>query len=144
MKVVIQRVLHAQVQVDQRTVGKIEKGLLLFVGFGKSDTPKQVAKLAQRIVKLRIFPNQHGKMDFSVVDSKGSILVVPQFTLYAELDQNRPYFGEAARPEIAKPLFDLLVREFKQCGIPVVSGEFGAHMQIELANDGPVTILIDI
>ena len=144
MKLVIQRVKKAQVTVTNKIVGKIGLGLLVFVGIGKSDAKKETAGASNKLLNLRIFENSDNKFDKSVLDINGGILVVPQFTLFADCSKgNRPFFGQAARPEIAKSLFEKFVEELKKSGLKVESGVFGAKMEIEAVNDGPVTIILE-
>lgn len=143
MKVVLQRVSQAKVKVNKKIVGEIRLGLLLLVGVGEKDK-ENIAAIADKILKLRIFSDQNDKMNLSVLDIRGEILAVPQFTLLADIKQgNRPFFGTAAPPEIAAPIFDQLITELKKSNLKVESGVFGAKMEIELVNDGPVTIILD-
>lgn len=148
MKVVIQRVSRASVKVKGKITGQIGQGFLLLVGVGDEDIKKQKLKiknLARKILQLRIFGDKDGKMNLSVLDIEGEILVVPQFTLYADCSKgNRPYFGQAAEPEIAKTLIEKFVDELKKSGLKVEKGVFGAKMEVELINDGPVTIIMEI
>lgn len=145
MKVVIQRVSKAQVTVNHRVVSSIESGLLLLVGIGRDDTESETIHVAQKIVNLRIFSDEKGKMNRSILEVGGEILAVPQFTLFAELKgQNRPYFGEAAKPDQAEAIFHHFVKLLENSGVKkVATGKFGAYMQVELNNDGPVTIFLD-
>ncbi|MFH1840944.1 MAG: D-aminoacyl-tRNA deacylase [Candidatus Shapirobacteria bacterium] len=143
MKLVIQRVKRAKVTVKNKTVGKIGRGLVVLVGVKIGDGGEVIEKMAEKVLKMRIFENQDNKFDQSIEDVKGEILVVPQFTLYAELEGRRPYFGEAAKPEIAKPLFKKLIMELKRSGLKIESGVFGAKMEVELVNNGPVTIIAE-
>jgi len=149
MRAVIQRVKEARVKVGEKTVGQIEAGLLVLLGVGETDEKIKDEKLkienfARKILDLRIFSDKQGKMNLSVLDVKGEILVVPQFTLYADCSKgNRPYFGQAAKPEIAKPFFQKFVEELKKSNLRVESGIFGAKMEVELINDGPVTLILD-
>lgn len=145
MRVVVQRVKKASVKVDNKIVGQIANGLLLFLGVGPLDEARgEEAKLAKKILNLRIFENENEKFDKSILDIKGEILVIPQFTLFADCSKgNRPYFGEAAKPEIAQPLFKKFIVELKKSGLKVEKGEFGAKMEVELVNDGPVTIILE-
>jgi len=146
MRVVVQRVKKASVKVDNKIVGQIGNGLLLFIGVGPFDKAQgEVKKLASKILNLRIFGDKNDKMNLSLLDIKGEILVIPQFTLFADCSKgNRPYFGEAAKPEIAEPLFKKFIVELKKSGLKVEKGEFGAKMEVELVNDGPVTIILDL
>jgi D-aminoacyl-tRNA deacylase len=145
MRVVLQRVNRASVKVDQTLVGNIAAGYLLFVGITHTDTTKEIDYMARKIANLRVFSDASGKMNETVAQHQGAILSISQFTLYGDAkDGNRPSFTKAARPEFAKPLFD----EFNHLlesrhGLNVQTGLFGAHMQVELENDGPVTILLD-
>ena len=144
MKVIIQRVSTASVRVDEKTIGQINQGLLVFLGVGGADTEKEIKPMAKKVLNLRIFENDKSKFDKSLLGIKGEILVIPQFTLFADCRKgNRPYFGEAARPEIAKPLFAKVVKELEKSGLKVEKGQFGAKMEIAAVNDGPVTILLE-
>lgn len=144
MRVLIQRVSHANVKVDGRTIGLIDRGLLVLVGFTKEDTEPLVDKFAAKVARMRIFEDSQGKMNLSVEDIKGSLLVVSQFTLYANpLSGRRPDFIKAARPEIAEPLYRYFVDQCRGFGLHVETGEFGADMKVNLCNDGPVTIWLD-
>ncbi len=144
MRVLLQRVARAKVTVDGRVVGEIGPGLLLLVGIRTGDTPKEADWLVQKCLGLRIWPDEAGKMDRSVVDIGGGVLAVSQFTLYGDASRGRrPDFIQAARPEVAQPLFDAFVQGLRQAGLPVETGVFGAHMDVELVNDGPVTLLIE-
>lgn len=143
MKVVIQRVSQASCTVDGQITGKIDKGYMLLVGFCQEDDEKIVERMAQKIVKCRIFEDEQGKMNRSILDVNGSILSISQFTLYANAKKgNRPSFIEAARPETAKPLYEYFNAQLARY-VPVETGIFGADMKIALINDGPVTILFD-
>ena len=145
MKTVIQRVSRAAVHIDGQTVGKIGKGLLLLVGFENSDTSEDIDWLVNKTSGLRIFSDDEGKMNLSVRDIDGEVLIVSQFTLHAKTKKGfRPSFVHAAKPEIAIPLYEEFIRKFEQV-MPgkVQTGRFGAMMQVELVNDGPVTIIID-
>ncbi|NLV15774.1 MAG: D-tyrosyl-tRNA(Tyr) deacylase [Syntrophomonadaceae bacterium] len=144
MKTVVQRVKSARVLVDDRIIGEIETGLLALIGVGKDDTLKEVDFVADKIVNLRIFEDQSGKMNLSVLDIGGQVLAVPQFTLYGDVKKGRrPNFTEAALPELGKSLFDEIIRKITERGIKVNTGEFGAKMLVEISNDGPCTIIID-
>jgi D-tyrosyl-tRNA(Tyr) deacylase len=143
MRVLIQRVKHASCTVDGVITGKIEHGLLAFVGFCESDTPAIIDKMIQKMTKLRIFEDADGKMNRSVLDEEGSILSISQFTLYASCKKgNRPSFTQAAKAEQASQLYDMFNKALGQI-VPVQTGIFGADMKIELLNDGPVTIWLD-
>lgn len=143
MKTVIQRVTRASVSIENKEHASIEKGLVVLLGIGHEDTPEDIDWLVNKICNLRIFSDDDGKMNLSLLDIKGSILLVSQFTLHAKTKKgNRPSFIEAASPDIAIPLYELTIEKFKQ-QVQVATGEFGADMQISLVNDGPVTITID-
>ena len=144
MKIVLQRVSSASVKVDSKIVGRIEHGLLLLIGFSSTDTEENILPTIEKIVKLRIFSDEEGKMNKSVLDVDGSALLVSQFTLYADTKKgNRPSFIEAARPEQAIPLYEFFIAEMKKRISKVETGIFGADMKVELVNDGPVTIVFD-
>ena len=144
MRAVVQRVSAARVSVDGRLVGAIRRGLLVLVGIATDDTTAEADWLLDKTVDLRIFENELGKFDKSLKDIRGELLLVSQFTLLADTRKGRrPSFTDAARPEQAVPLYDHLLERARGQGITVASGEFGAHMQVELTNDGPVTILLD-
>ncbi len=145
MRVVIQRVSKAEVRSSNYGTSRIGEGLLILLGIEEADSESDVAWLAGKISRLRIFPDTDGVMNLSVTDVKGSVLVVSQFTLYASTRKgNRPSYIRAARPETAIPLYEMFVEQVKQTtGLEVQTGWFGAMMQIELVNDGPVTIIID-
>ena len=144
MKLVIQRVKKASVTVDEKTVGKIDKGLLVFLGVTHDDNEEKVDYLVKKICNLRIFEDENEKMNLSVKDVNGSLLIVSQFTLYADTSSgNRPSFTNAAKPEFADKLYKSFKQKCKNCGLEVQSGIFGANMQVELINDGPVTIVME-
>ncbi|MFM1771780.1 MAG: D-tyrosyl-tRNA(Tyr) deacylase [Bacteroidota bacterium] len=144
MKIVLQRVSSASVKVDSKIVGSINHGMLLLIGFSSNDTEESVLPTLEKIVKLRIFSDEEGKMNKSVLDVNGSALLVSQFTLYADTKKgNRPSFIEAARPEQAIPLYEFFITEMKKRISKVETGIFGADMNVELVNDGPVTIVFD-
>ncbi len=145
MKMVIQRVRSARVWVDDQVVGEIDVGLLVLLCIEKGDTREQVTYWAQRLPVLRVFNDEHHKMNRSLRDVGGAVLVVSQFTLTANLREKgrRPSFSGAAPPEEAQPLIDLFVETLRQQGVPVATGRFGAMMQVELVNDGPVTFMVD-
>jgi D-aminoacyl-tRNA deacylase len=144
MRAVVQRVSHAQVVVEGEVVGKIGRGLLVLLGVTHTDTPAQADWLAEKIAGLRIFPDDDDKMNRSVADVNGGMLIVSQFTLYGDCAKGRrPSFIAAAPPEIAIPLYERFIEAVKAQGIPVATGRFGAMMQVELLNDGPVTLVID-
>lgn len=140
----IQRVTQAEVVIEQQSVGKIGQGFMILLGIHESDTIEDVAYLVRKISKLRVFEDDGGKMNLSLQEINGSILSVSQFTLYADTKKgNRPSFIEAARPEVAIPLYEQFNKQLKELAIPVETGEFGADMKVSLINDGPVTIIID-
>lgn len=144
MRVVVQRVARARVVVDGETVGQIERGLLVLLGVTHTDTSEQARWLAEKVVGLRIFEDEAGKMNRDVTEAGGGVLVVSQFTLYGNAQKGRrPSFIEAAPPEIAIPLYEAFVNAVKALGVPVATGRFGAMMQVELVNDGPVTLIVD-
>jgi D-tyrosyl-tRNA(Tyr) deacylase len=144
MRAIVQRVASARVRVGERIVGEIGRGLLVFVGVGRDDTPDDVKALAAKICEMRVFEADGKPMDRSVVDVGGSVLVVSQFTLYGDMRKGRrPSFDGAAAPDRARTVYEELVRELRATNVPVATGEFQAMMQVELVNDGPVTILID-
>jgi D-tyrosyl-tRNA(Tyr) deacylase len=145
MRAVVQRVTSARVRIDDRIVGEIGRGLVVLVGVGRDDSTADVKILASKLCDIRVFEGDNGKpMDRSVVDVGGSMLVVSQFTLFGDVRKGRrPSFDAAASPETARGLYEELVRELRTTTVPVATGEFQAMMQVELVNDGPVTILID-
>ncbi len=142
MKMVIQRVSHASVTVDNEVIGKIGKGFLVFLGVGREDTKEIAAKFADKLLKLRIFEDENGKTNLNLAQVNGELLIVSQFTLYADTSSNRPGFTNAAPPALAEELYDFFVDYCKE-KVPVVQhGSFGADMKVELLNDGPFTILL--
>jgi D-tyrosyl-tRNA(Tyr) deacylase len=144
MRIVLQRVTRARVTVGERVTGEIGPGLLLLVGFTDGDAHDALAWMAEKVAGLRIFTDDEGKMNRSVQDMGGGLLVVSQFTLYGDTRKGRrPSFVEAARPEIAIPLYERFVEMLRDTGLPVQTGEFGAMMQVELVNDGPVTLILE-
>ncbi len=144
MRAVVQRVSRASVRVDDETIAAIDRGLLVLLGVGHGDGPTQAAELARRIVHLRIFPDDEGRMNRSLVDVAGALALVSQFTLYGDARKGRrPYFADAASPEVAEPLVDAVAEAAREYGVDVVTGRFQAHMEVDLTNDGPVTILLD-
>ena len=145
MKVVLQRVSQASVLVDNEQIGAIENGLMLLVGIHEDDSRKEMEWLADKILKLRVFDDADGKMNLSVQDVEGEILVVPQFTLYGDYEQgNRPSYFEAAGPDKANELYEGMVSYFKQhSDLNIETGQFGAYMDVSLNNDGPVTLVLE-
>lgn len=144
MKIVIQRVANAQVEVDKKVVGKIGKGFLVLVGVTHEDTKENADYLVKKLCKLRVFTDENDKMNLSLKDVKGELLIVSQFTLYANCkDGNRPSFVEAAKPEQANELYEYFCSECEKNDIKVEKGIFGADMKVSLLNDGPVTIIIE-
>jgi D-tyrosyl-tRNA(Tyr) deacylase len=144
MRLLIQRVRHASVKVDQKLIGRIKSGLLVFLGIHESDGKDDVDWLVQKLLNLRIFNDDQAIMNLSIQDVKGALLVISQFTLHASTKKgNRPSYIRAAKPELAIPLYEYFVDQCLKSSLVVEQGAFGADMQIELLNDGPVTILID-
>jgi D-tyrosyl-tRNA(Tyr) deacylase len=144
MRAVVQRVRSARVLVDGRVAGEIGIGLVVLLGVTHDDTTDQAKHLAGKIAGLRIFEDEGDKMNRSVIDAAGSALIVSQFTLYGDCRKGRrPSFDAAARPEQARALYEAFAADVRALGVPVATGVFQAHMQIELVNDGPVTILLD-
>ena len=145
MKALIQRVSYAKVEVGGKTIASIDKGLLILLGIHQKDEYQDADYLLKKITQLRIFPDAEGSMNVNVIDAKGNLLVVSQFTLYASTKKgNRPSFIQAARPEIAIPLYEYFCLEAKNLGFTdLQQGVFGADMQVSLCNDGPVTLMID-
>ncbi|MBY0400332.1 D-tyrosyl-tRNA(Tyr) deacylase [Myxococcota bacterium] len=144
MRAVVQRVLEANVEVEGACVARMARGLLVLVGVGLEDGPADAQRLARKLVGLRIFSDEAGRFDRSVVDVDGTIGLVSQFTLYGDARKGRrPSFSGAAPPERARPLFDAVVAEVSAAGVSVVTGRFGADMRVALVGDGPVTILLD-
>lgn len=145
MKVLVQRVLSSQVEVNSECVGKIDKGLLLFVGFEKEDDVSMLDKMVHKLLNYRIFADDDGRMNLNVRDVQGGILAVSQFTLAAQTDKGlRPGFSNAAKPEVAEMLYDAFVARLRAIHSPVATGVFAADMQVNLVNDGPVTFLLEI
>ena len=144
MRLVLQRVSQARVVVAGETVGEIGAGLLVLLGVTHSDTIDNARWLAEKTLGLRIFADDEGKMNRSVVDAGGSVLVVSQFTLYGDCHKGRrPSFIQAAPPEIAVPLYEAFIDAIRALGVPVATGRFGAMMDVELINDGPVTLILE-
>ena len=144
MRVVLQRVAHASVTVDGEIIGKIQRGFLLLVGVTHDDAMEDMEYLVRKIVQMRIFEDEEGKLNRSIQDIGGEILSVSQFTLYADTKKgNRPSFSKAAPGDVALEMFEQFNGLLRESGIPVETGQFGADMKVELLNDGPVTILLD-
>jgi len=144
MRALIQRVARADVRVADTTVGAIETGLLVLLGVREGDTVRDVEYLASKVVTLRIFEDAQGKMNLDVQDVRGAVLVVSQFTLYADCRKGRrPSFTQAARPPLARQLYEVFLAAVEQHGVPVAQGAFGAHMAVSLVNDGPVTVWLE-
>ena len=143
MKLVIQRVKKASVEVENKIVGKIEKGFLVLLGVGPEDNNDIADFLVQKLIKLRVFEDENKKMNLSLKDINGELLIVSQFTLYADCNKgNRPSFTNAAKPDKASKLYEYFIEQCKKENIKVEHGVFGADMQVELLNDGPVTIIL--
>ena len=144
MRLVLQRATSASVRVDGAVVGSIGLGLVILVGVREGDTEEQARRLAAKAAQLRIFADDEGRMNRSVLEASGAALVVSQFTLYGDTRRGRrPSFVEAARPEVAEPLIRVFCEELAALGVPVAEGRFQAHMEVELTNDGPVTIVME-
>ena len=144
MRVVLQRVSHASVTVEEKVIGKIQRGFLLLVGVTHDDSMEDMEYLVRKIVQMRIFEDEEGKLNRSIQDIGGEILSVSQFTLYADTKKgNRPSFSKAAPGDVALEMFEQFNGLLRETGIPVETGQFGADMKVELLNDGPVTILLD-
>lgn len=144
MRAVVQKVSSSKVTVDKEVVGSINQGLLVLLGVTHDDTSKDVDYMVDKVTNLRIFEDENEKMNLSLKDVGGEILAVSQFTLYGDARKGRrPSFSEAARPEVANPLYEEFVQKIKNQGINVQIGKFGAHMMVDLTNDGPVTILLE-
>lgn len=140
----VQRVSSAQVSVGEELVGRIDAGLLVLLGVAKDDTPADAEYLAAKVVGLRVFEDESRKMNRSLIDIGGGVLAVSQFTLYGDVRKGkRPSFDEAAPPQVANELYELFVRKVREAGVPCETGRFQAMMQVEVVNDGPVTILLD-
>lgn len=144
MRLLVQRVKNAKVVVDKETAGEIGKGFLVLCGITHSDTEKEADYLANKLCNLRVFEDENEKMNLSIKDIEGELLIVSQFTLYADCASgNRPSFTNAAKPEQANPLYEYFMQKCKEQNINVQKGIFGAHMEISLLNDGPVTIMLE-
>jgi D-tyrosyl-tRNA(Tyr) deacylase len=144
MRIVLQRVKSGRVLVAGHAIAEIGKGMVILLGIGPQDGEEQVHFLADKISNLRIFEDEQGKMNLSLLDVGGEAIVVSQFTLYADIRKGRrPSFTDAALPEVARPLVERFAQQLRQLGIPTQTGEFGAHMQVEIINNGPVTIWLE-
>jgi D-tyrosyl-tRNA(Tyr) deacylase len=144
MRLVVQRVSNANVDVDGKTVGKIGKGFMVLCGITHTDTEAEADYLAKKLCKLRVFEDENGKMNLSLKDINGELLIISQFTLYANTkDGNRPSFIDAGKPEMANSLYEYFIKKCTEYGINVEKGIFGAHMEVSLLNDGPVTIILE-
>lgn len=144
MRVLLQRVSKASVTVEGKVISRIGKGLVLLLGIGHGDAQEQVAFLAKKVANLRVFEDEHGKTNLSLLDVKGEAIVVSQFTLYADTRKGRrPSFTDAALPEVAEPLVNRFAELLRAHGVPTQTGQFGAHMEVEIHNDGPVTIWLE-
>lgn len=144
MKVVIQRSKAASVEVKGETVGRIDHGLMLLVGINQEDGPEEIQYVANKVANLRIFEDEQGKMNLSLLDVGGSVLSVSQFTLYGDTRKGRrPSFVEAAKPEQAEELYEQFNEELRKKGVTVETGQFGAMMDVHLTNDGPVTLIVE-
>lgn len=143
MKLVIQRVQSGKVSVEGKSIAAIGKGYVVLVAAKKGDQEPSAQKLAEKLLHLRVFSDDQGKMNNSILEERGAVLLVPQFTLYADTKGRRPGFTEAEEPGRAKNLFHFFVEKVKKSGLKVVVGEFGAHMLVEIHNDGPVTIILE-
>ena len=144
MRVLVQRVSRASVTIDDKVISQIGKGLVVLLGIGHDDGDEQVNFLAEKIANLRIFEDEQGKTNLSVLDVKGEAIVISQFTLYADTRKGRrPSFTDAALPEVAEPLVNRFVEFLRGHGVPTQTGQFGAHMEVEIHNDGPFTIWLE-
>lgn len=144
MRVLLQRVSGASVTIDGEVVGRIGRGFCLLVGFTHEDDPSRVEWMADKVAALRLFPDGDGRMNLGLSDVAGAVLVVSQFTLYGDAAKGRrPSFVEAARPETAIPLYEQFCRALRDRGLSVATGRFGAHMQVDIRNDGPVTLMLE-
>ncbi len=143
MRAVVTRVNGASVSIDEKVVGEIDRGFLVLLGIHKDDTEEVTRWVADRVCGLRVFEDEEGKMNINPNDAGAKILVVSQFTLYADVSSRRPGFSDAARPEKAIPLYELFISECRDHGFEVATGEFGADMQVSSVNDGPVTIIVE-
>ncbi len=143
MKIVLQRVLSASVEVENKIIGKIGQGYLILLGVGQEDTETDCDRLAEKIVKLRIFSDENDKTNLTINDVNGEILVISQFTLYADCKKNRPSFSSAGKPDMAEKLYNYFIDKLREKGQHVEAGSFGASMKVELTNNGPFTIILE-
>ena len=144
MRLIVQRVSNATVEVNKEIVGKIEKGFMVLCGITHTDSENEANYLAKKMCNLRVFEDENGKMNLSIKDISGELLIISQFTLYADCTNgNRPSFTEAANPEVANELYEYFIKKCKEEGISVQKGIFGADMKLSLLNDGPVTIILE-
>ncbi len=143
MRAVVTRVSRASVSIGGETVGKIDRGFLVLLGVGPKDTEEQAARLADKVCGLRVFEDENGKMNLNLASVGGELLIISQFTLYADLKSRRPGFSGAAGPELAQPLYERFIAECVSRGFHTEHGSFGADMQVESVNDGPVTLVFD-
>ena len=143
MKLVIQRVTQAKVTVNNKIIGQIKKGYLVLVGFKVEDTSEKITEMAKKLINLRIMADKDKRMNLSLADTQGELLLVSQFTLYADTSSRRPGFTKAAKPDIANKFFQQFVKECQKSNLKVETGKFGAYMQVVLNNDGPVTIILE-
>ena len=145
MRLLVQRVKYANVKVNNEIIGKIDNGFLVFLGITHTDTEENADYLVQKLINLRVFEDENEKMNLSIQDIKGELLIISQFTLYADTKRsgNRPSFTDAAKPEQANKLYEYFIEKCKEKGIYIQTGEIGADMKVELLNDGPVTIMLE-
>lgn len=144
MRLVVQRVAHASVTVEEQVIGAIQQGFLVLIGIEQDDTREIADKMLKKLLNLRIFADENGKTNLSIQDVNGELLLVSQFTLYADCKKgNRPSFVRAGAPDMAEALYEYMIEVAKAYGVPVAHGSFGADMKVELLNDGPFTILLD-
>lgn len=144
MKAIVQRVIKAQVKINQKIISSINKGYLIFIGFCQGDDEKKTEKMADKIANLRIMKDKKGKMNFNLQQTQGEILLVSQFTLCSDTSSRRPSFSNALTENKAKKLYFLLIKKLQEKNLDVKTGEFGAYMKVKLINDGPVTIILDV
>ena len=144
MRLILQRVSHAAVRIGQQVVGEVGRGYCILVGLTHTDTPAEVIWMAEKVVGLRLFADAEGKMNLGLGDIGGAVLVISQFTLYGNAEKGRrPSFIDAARPEVAEPLYEQFVARLRELGVTVATGRFGAMMEVEIHNDGPVTLVLE-